>query len=132
MGFGIGDLSYTMLLQSELGGRQSEEVSLSRGLCRFLCGIDPFDPAGVLQKGLPYSITGGRNALVSSSSYPIEEMPAESTLHLEKPSLEEELAKKPVEVAIYHTHNAETYLPLIKKARYRGKMEASPWWGRRS
>ncbi len=120
MGFGIGDISYTMLLQSELGGRQSEEISLSRELCSFLCGIDPFDPAGVLQKGLPYSITAGRNA-ATSSSYPIEELPAESPLHLEKPALEEELAKKPVEVAIYHTHNAETYIPLDKKSKVQGK-----------
>ena len=53
MGFGIGDLSYTMLLQFELGGRQSEEVSLSRELCCFLCGIDPFDLPGVLQRVCP-------------------------------------------------------------------------------
>lgn len=119
MGFGIGDLSYTMLLQSELGGRQSEEVSLSRELCRFLCGIDPFDPADVLQKGLPYSITGGRNNDVSSS-YPNEELPAESSRLLQEPSLEE-LAKKPVEVAIYHTHNAETYIPLDNQSKVQGK-----------
>jgi len=118
MGFGIGDISYTMLLQSELGGGQREEVSLSRELCRFLCGIDPFDPAGVLQKGLPYSITGGRNAVISSS-YPTEELPIESSRLLQDPSLE--LAKKPVEVAIYHTHNAETYIPLDKKSKVQGK-----------
>jgi len=84
---------------------------------------------GFLQKGLPYSITGGRNAVISSS-YPTEELPIESSRLLQDPSLE--LAKKPVEVAIYHTHNAETYIPLDKKSKVQGKNGGITLVGKRS
>lgn len=120
IGVGISDFSYTMFLKSELGGGQTGEISLTRRLCSLLCGFDPSDLTEALGKGLPFSITGGKKAAASSGGK-VEDLPVESPLHLDNFSLEEELSKKPVEVAIYHTHNAETYTPLDNKSKVQGK-----------
>jgi hypothetical protein len=56
---GFVDFSYTLLLQSGLGGVGQQTEEQERGevskICEFLFGIDPFDPSGVLEKGLPFS-----------------------------------------------------------------------------
>lgn len=121
MGVGIGDFSYTKLLESGLGGgvRQTQERSFVRGAFKFTCGIDPLDLSGVLEKGLPYSVTRGRTVAVSSRG--IVKQPVEKTLYIDESFLEEEMAKKPIEVAIYHTHNAETYIPLQGKSKDEGR-----------
>lgn len=120
-GVGMGDLSYTKLLESGLGGgyNQTQERSFVSGVFSFLCGVDPTDLPGVLGKGLPFSVTEGK-AAAASAEVSVKQ-PVESPLHLEKPSLEEELASKPVTAALYHTHNAETYIPLDNKSKVEGK-----------
>jgi stage II sporulation protein P len=119
VGVGIGDFSYTKLLESGLGGgvRKNQESSFIRGAAKFLFGIDPQDLPGVLKKGLPYCVTKGKTAMVSSAV----KQPVEKTLFIDESFLKEEFAKKPIEVAIYHTHNAETYIPLHGKSRDEGK-----------
>jgi hypothetical protein len=69
VGVGIGDFSYTKLLESGLGGgvRKNQESSFIRGAAKFLFGIDPQDLPGVLKKGLPYCVTKGKTAMVSSA-----------------------------------------------------------------
>ncbi|MGB4504903.1 MAG: stage II sporulation protein P [Syntrophaceticus sp.] len=121
IGVGIGDFSYTKLLENGLGGgvRQSQERSFIRTAFEFICGIDPLNLPGVLEKGLPYSVTRGRTATVSSRG--TEKQPVEKTLYIDDSFLEKELAKKPIEVAVYHTHNAETYIPFQGKSRDEGK-----------
>lgn len=121
---GFVDLSYTMLLQSGLGGGGSQQTEEQEGaaisiICEFLFGIDPFDLSGVLQKGLPYSISAQVSAETSSRG--TWEQPAEKNLSIDESQWAEALANKPVEVAFYHTHNAETYIPEHGKSKVEGK-----------
>jgi stage II sporulation protein P len=93
---------------------KTRKVPLSEGQPSFcLASILP----GVLKKGLPYCVTKGKTAMVSSAV----KQPVEKTLFIDESFLKEEFAKKPIEVAIYHTHNAETYIPLHGKSRDEGK-----------
>lgn len=119
---GFVDLSYTLLLQSGLGGagQQTEEqegAAVSK-ICEFVFGIDPFDLSGVLEKGLPFSITARVPAEASSRG--TSEQPAEKNLTIHESQWAEALANKPVEVALYHTHNAETYIPEHGKSKVEG------------
>ena len=121
---GFVDLSYTLLLQSGLGGgsQQTEEqegAAISK-LCEFLFGIDPFDLSGVLEKGLPFSITA-RVSAEAARSRGTSEQPIERNLTIDELQWAEALANKPVEVAFYHTHNAETYIPEHGKSKIEGK-----------
>jgi stage II sporulation protein P len=120
---GFVDFSYTLLLQSGLGGVGQQTEEQERGevskICEFLFGIDPFDPSGVLEKGLPFSITARVPEAVCSRG--TSEQPAEKNLTIDKSQWAEALANKPVEVALYHTHNAETYIPENGKSKVEGK-----------
>lgn len=121
IGVGFGEFSYTKLLETGLGGGIShgQKGSYISGALKLICGIDPLDPPGILEKGLPYSMTRGRTAAVSSRG--TVKQPVEKTLFIDESFLEKEMAKKPIEVAIYHTHNAETYIPLQGKSKDEGK-----------
>lgn len=121
IGVGFGDFSYTKLLEAGLAGGISEvqERSLVRGAFKLICGIDLFDPASILERGLPCAVASKRTEPVSGGGTAIQ--PVEKTLHIDQSFLEEEMAKKPVEVAIYHTHNAETYIPTYGKSKDEGK-----------
>ncbi len=120
IGAGV-DFSYTELLENGLssGIRQTEGASFLRTAFKFICGVDPSDPSGVLEKGLPYSVSAERTAAASSGE--AVKQPVEKNLYIDPAFMEEELAKKPVEAAIYHTHNAETYIPLHGRSKEEGK-----------
>ncbi len=119
LGVGFGDLSYTKLLESGLGGsaKYKEEDAYIRGTAKFLLGIDPLDLPGVLRKGLPSGMITEEPLQVSDTI----SQPMEKALFISESFLEEEFAKQPVQVAIYHTHNAETYIPLHGKSKEEGK-----------
>lgn len=91
---GFVDFSYTLLLQSGLGGVGQQTEEQERGevskICEFLFGIDPFDPSGVLEKGLPFSITARVPEAVCSRG--TSEQPAEKNLTIDKSQWAEALA----------------------------------------
>jgi stage II sporulation protein P len=86
----------------------------------FFTGIDLDSPLALLQRGLPM-FTGEKEALAVSSggvSEDIGEKPISEDFFFGMVRGEEE---KPVKVAFYHTHNAETYIPLDKKSKVEGR-----------
>lgn len=118
LGWRIGENpSFERVLASGLAG--PEAVNLGGGLVSgvfvALSGVDPWYHPDVLEKGLPRSIACER-AAVAAVTGPLEE-PPERGLHQEEIVQED----RPCEVAIYHTHNAETYIPLHGKSKVDGK-----------
>lgn len=118
IGWGIGESPFwERIFASGLGGPGAPrlEGSLLSGVFVFLSGVDPWYPPGVLARGLPRSIPCARTSTAAARGRFVE--PAERDLD------QGELlpGNRPCEVAIYHTHSGETYLPLHGKSRVDGK-----------
>ncbi|MGD0152699.1 MAG: stage II sporulation protein P [Thermacetogeniaceae bacterium] len=85
-----------------------------------LTGIDPNYLPGILEHGLPASmeseevvIAPNVAALGTGVEHPLDTAGLASQLP--------DLSQKPVLVAIYHTHNAETYIPYQGQAKVEGQ-----------
>jgi stage II sporulation protein P len=117
IGWGIGESpSLEQVLAFGLAGPESGEFGsdLAGTFLVALSGVDPWYPPDVLKKGLPRSADWSNAVAVAAQ--PLEE-PAERGLSREG-MVEED---RPCEVAIYHTHNAETYIPLHGKSKVEGE-----------
>lgn len=117
LGWGMEkNLSLEQVLAFGLAGPETGEFGggLAGAALVALSGVDPWYPPDVLKKGLPRSIDC--SSAVAVAARPLEE-PAERGLSREGRAAED----RPCEVAIYHTHNAETYVPLHGKGKVEGK-----------
>jgi|GEM_PF-1615198 len=110
--------SYPNLLAWGLGGRggEWEEHSLLNGALICLTGVDARYLPGILEVGLPTAAFGGVTTTTLARGQAWET--GEQSL---SPRENPESEPKSYEVAIYHTHNAETYLPLDGKSKVDGK-----------
>ncbi len=85
-----------------------------------LAGIDPNYLPGILEHGLPASMESEEMAIapnVSALGNEVEHSLDTAGLARQLP----DLSQKPVLVAIYHTHNAETYIPYQGQAKVEGQ-----------
>ncbi len=85
-----------------------------------LTGIDPQYLPGILERGLPVAMAAGETAEVSSA--PAFGTGVEHPLNAASTSNQPaDLSQQPAFVAIYHTHNAETYIPYQGQAKVEGQ-----------
>ncbi|HHW41821.1 MAG TPA: stage II sporulation protein P [Syntrophomonadaceae bacterium] len=111
-------VSYPDLLEWGLGGRggEWEEHSLLGGALICLTGVDARYLPGILEAGLPAAAFGGATTTTFAGG---------RTWEMVEQSLSQQVVaeNEPAgcEVAIYHTHNAETYIPLNGRSKVDGK-----------
>ena len=85
-----------------------------------LTGIDPRYLPGILERGLPVAMAASATANVSSA--PAFGTGVEHPLNAASASNQPaDLSQQPALVAIYHTHNAETYIPYQGRAKVEGQ-----------
>jgi len=114
------DLPLEGLLKLGLGSWNKPNWRFLPELFVFLTGIDLDSPQVLLQRGLPV-FTGEDESLAVASSRIFEEVsekPISEDFFFSEEKAEQE---KPVKVAFYHTHNAETYVPLDGKPKVEGR-----------
>ncbi|MGB9791110.1 MAG: stage II sporulation protein P [Thermacetogeniaceae bacterium] len=106
------------LLRAGLGdyGGEWGFGSLFGGLLFCLTGIDPGYLPGILEAALPVAAAGNGAAAAFSESF--AENGGERSLVQEDGSAEKRAG---CEVAIYHTHNSETYVPLDGRSKVEGR-----------
>ncbi len=114
---------YTTLLAWGLGNREAEsgEPLFLSGALVYITGVDPRYLPGVLEKGLPaipFEEDAVAAAFAGGASVGKEERPLQAPAAAGESG---DASKQPVEVALYHTHNAETYIPLHGKSKVDGK-----------
>lgn len=114
--------SFTKLLAQGLGsaGEEFKPPSFFSGILFFLTGLDPFYLPGVFERGLPVVALEGSAAAQSVFTQLTKES-GERLLLDERSEFREDFEKKEVEVVFYHTHNAETYIPLHGKSKVEGE-----------
>lgn len=85
-----------------------------------LTGIDPRYLPGILEHGLPVAMNAGGLAIAPSvpTAGTGVEHPLNAAGSAGQPA---DLSKQPALVAIYHTHNAETYIPYQGQAKVEGQ-----------
>lgn len=111
-------VSYPDLLDWGLGGRggKGDGHSLLNGALICLTGVDASYLPGILEVGLPTAAFDRTPTTTFARGQAWER--GEQSLSSRNVSKNE---AKSYEVAIYHTHNAETYVPLDGKSKVDGK-----------
>ncbi|MDH7577239.1 MAG: stage II sporulation protein P [Bacillota bacterium] len=114
---------YPGLLAWGLGnpGAQTEDRIILNGALVYITGVDPGYLPGILEKGLPaaaFETNGVTPVFAGDFSGSEGERPLQDEEVAGEPH---DLSSQPVEVAFYHTHNAETYLPLHGTSKVQGE-----------
>ncbi|NPV29244.1 MAG: stage II sporulation protein P [Firmicutes bacterium] len=121
-GFLKPNLPCAVLLARGLGnhpGQVWEQAALSAVFS--ITGVNPGYLPGILEKGLPAvpaKEAGTAPAFAGGTAGREGEHPLQDEESAGNPV---DFANRPVEAAFYHTHNAETYLPLHGKSKLQGE-----------
>lgn len=113
----LRNCTYTQLLVWGMGksNEQQNDFALAGNILFCLAGVDTRYLPGILQRGLPAAFGSSRAAAAQKLFTELGEQP----LYLQEE--EDEAKPKTYQVAVYHTHNAETYIPYHGKSKVEGE-----------